>query len=251
MKRHARPVLGLGATTGMCGAALCTILLALLPAVPVVAQEKKGEAEATPGEDTWYAASLSRGDAGFLVTHYWSKGARFRAETVIAGHRIVTIVNGEYYYTIDKLLGNGIAIRRSPASVKQDPTRGRPFGSERQEIVDGGGEWVARETLFGRKSDIYRVTNANGRRQVWVAADESKLPLRVETYHRASGRTDTVDYVNWLAGLAISDGFFEPDAGVDLRRVEYEEYVERSGRKLMGPAPVLYRELLHGRRDTD
>ena len=40
-----------------------------------------------------------------------------RAETVIAGHRVVTIVRGETYYAYDRTLRKGVAIRRSGRAV--------------------------------------------------------------------------------------------------------------------------------------
>ena len=67
------------------------------------------------GPPTWYAQALARGAAGLNVTHFWSKGPWLRAETVVAGHKVVNIVKGDWYYAYDGLTGRGMrsaAIRR-------------------------------------------------------------------------------------------------------------------------------------------
>ena len=50
-----------------------------------------------------------------------------------------------------------------------------------------------------------------------------------------------------IADLELSDAFFEPDPRVKLERVEYADYVTRSQTGPVGPAPVLFSNLLHGR----
>ncbi len=198
------------------------------------------------GTRTWYAESISRGEHGFRVSHQWSKGARFRSEVVVAGHRIVSIVNGDHYYTIDAVSGIGLAIRRSPEAVKADAARSRPFGNELTRLVAEGAEKVSSMELGGRSCDLYRVTDHRGRRQVCVDPARSGLPIQVETFDRKTGRTESVDYLNWLSDLPLPDAFFEPGPGVQLERLEYEEYRSRSRRERVGPAPPLYGHLLHG-----
>ncbi|MEE8580535.1 MAG: hypothetical protein V3T33_03005 [Myxococcota bacterium] len=206
--------------------------------------------EAASGEPTWYAESVSRGEKGFLVTHRWAKGARFRSEVVVAGHRIISIVNGEYYYTIDAVLHTGVAIRRSPQAIAADAKRPRPFGNEFARIVEAGGEKVSTKQLGGRDCDLYRLTDNNGRRQVCVDQSASQLPIQVEVFDRATGRSETVDYVSWLSGIPIPDAFFEPDAGIALEHFEYQEYRKRSRVERIGPAPPLYSHLLHGNQPS-
>ncbi|MCG8590075.1 MAG: hypothetical protein MJE66_12360 [Proteobacteria bacterium] len=203
----------------------------------------------TPEAVSWYAEAVAQGERGFLITHYWSSGPRFRAETVIAGRRIVTLVNGEYYTIIDATLGTGVAIQRDARAVAADAKRGRPFGVEAQEVRAAGGEKVGEERLAGRDLEVYRLTNDAGRRTVWVSPPPSELPVRVETYSRRSGQTQKLDYVNWLSGLPLPAGFFEPDPRIELERVGYEDYVRRSRKEPVGPAPVLFGVLLHGERD--
>src|SRR5262245_33622183 len=70
------------------------------PAQPPPAQEQQPAAKpAANGTPTWYAQALARGAGGLNVTHFWSKGPWLRAETVVAGHKVVNIVKGPWYYT--------------------------------------------------------------------------------------------------------------------------------------------------------
>ena len=72
------------------------------------------------------------------------------------------------------------------------------------------------------------------------------VPLRIKTYDRATGTTGQVDYVNWLHGPPIRNEFFTPDPRVELESISYEQYKKQAGHRMIGPAPVLYRQLLHG-----
>ena len=53
-------------------------------------------------------------------------------------------------------------------------------------------------------------------------------------------------YLDWAQGFQASDAFFAPDPRFELERIEYDAYLARSLRTQVGPAPVLYRSLLHG-----
>jgi hypothetical protein len=202
------------------------------------------------GPPTWYAQALARGDAGLNVTHFWSKGPLLRAETVISGHKIVTIVNGEWYYAFDALLNQGMAIRREAAAIARDAPERRPFGNEYEILLEQGAEKVGEEVLLGRPSGIFRVTDHGGRRELWVTLDEARLPLRVEIFERSTGRKRYTDYINWRSALYIPDAFFEPAPGVDLERMDFDAYVQRSIQTgPVGPVPVLYSDLLRVKRD--
>ena len=72
--------------------------------------------------------------------------------------------------------------------------------------------------------------------------------MRVETYDRDSSGTEGVEYLNWQYGLAIPDEFFQPGPGIRIRRMEYGKYVAAARKGPVGPAPPLYRYLLHGRK---
>ena len=74
------------------------------------------------------------------------------------------------------------------------------------------------------------------------------IPVRVETYDRQTSRLDSVDYMNWQLGLEIPEHFFDPPQGVELQTFGYEAYVNRARMGPVGPAPPLYRTLLHGDR---
>ena len=94
-------------------------MLLALPLAAVSAAGEETPAPARQGDDlpTWYSQAVGGGDSGLSVTHYWSKGPALRAETVMSGHRIVTIVKGAWYYAFDELSGRGLAIRRDADAV--------------------------------------------------------------------------------------------------------------------------------------
>lgn len=210
------------------------------------AKPAPAEAAATNGAPTWYAQALARGAAGLNVTHFWSKGPMLRAETVIAGHKVVTIVKGEWYYAYDGLTGRGLAIRRDPEAVAEDAARKRPFGREYESLVRQGAELVREEEMLGRKTGVFRVTDRRGRRELWVTLDEQRLPLRIEIYDRRTTQRRYTDYLNWQSALLIPDAFFDPDPIADLQRIEFSEYLERTAKEgPIGPVPVLYADLLH------
>jgi hypothetical protein len=216
-----------------------TAALVLLMAVPVAAQE-------TPG--TWYGERIISGDVPVHVEHLWSKGTKLRAEMVIRGHPILTLVNAERYITIDRLSNSGVSIQRSPRAIRDDATRGRPFGNEGVILQAAGGEKVSTQEIAGRRCDLYRLTNTEGRQEVCVSLDEARLPLLVRVWRRQSGKEAVTRYLDWVSGLALSDDFFEPEAAVTLEHLTYDEYIRRAAEEQIGPAPPFFRELLHGTR---
>jgi hypothetical protein len=224
------------------------LLVLLLAAASAAGEEEPAAAPAQPGADlpTWYAQVLARGDVGLNVTHYWSKGSMLRAETVMSGHKIITIVSGQWYYAFDRLTGRGLAIRRDAGAVARDAPERRPFGNEYRMLLAQGAEKVGEEVLWGRSTEIFRVTDRQGRRELWVTSDALKLPLRVEIFDRNSGKKGYTEYVVWDDSLAIPDAFFEPDPDIAFERMEFEEYLRRSAESgSAGPVPVLYGGLLH------
>jgi hypothetical protein len=219
-------------------------VLALLAGAMRAEEERK---EGAPGPSpTWYAQALARGAAGLNVTHFWSKGPMLRAETVVAGHKVITIVKGEWYYAYDGLTLEGLAIRRDPAAIANDSPGQRPFGDEYRILVSQGAELVREETTLGRKTGVYRVTDDYGRRELWVTEDEERMPIRLEIYERRTSQRRYTDYLNWQSGLFIPDAFFEPDPSARLSRLTFEEYARGSAEQgPIGPVPVLYAHLLH------
>jgi len=233
--------------------ALAGVLVWTLLAAPAAAQQEKAKPP-QPGAppvaypDTWYAQALAHSEVGINVTHFWSKGPLLRAETVVLGRRVITIVNGDTYYAYDGLGRTGVAVGRAPAAIEQDAERERPFGNELSSLLRQGAESVGFENLGGRDVEVFRVTDEWGRRQVWVTAGEERLPLRIEVFRRQTGQTLRTDFLNWLSGIAISDAFFEPEPGIDFVRLSFEEYVARQADgKPLGPVPIFYTDLLSGR----
>jgi hypothetical protein len=169
-----------------------------------------------------------------------------RAETVIAGHKIVSIVKGDTYYAYDETTREGVAIGRAPEAIAKDAPGRRPFGREVEVIVGQGGELVGEEKVGGRLCERYRVTDRGGRREVWVTKDELRLPIRLEIYTRLSGKTIYTDFVNWAAELPIDDGFFEPGPDLRFERLTYQEFADRQFTPI-GPVPILYMDLVTGR----
>ena len=225
------------------------LLVLVLAAASAAGEEAPAPTPRGADVPTWYAQAVARDDAGLNVTHYWSRGPMLRAETVISGHRIVTIVKGQWYYAFDALSGQGLAIRRDAGAVARDAPERRPFGNELQVLLDQGAEKVGEEMLWGRLAEIFRITDERGRRELWVTSDDKKLPMRVEVFDRRSGQTGSTEYVVWDASLEIPDAFFEPDPSVELERLEFEEYLRRSAESgAVGKVPGFYADLLHARK---
>jgi len=220
---------------------VAVVLAAMLAAAPVHAE---GEKDSAP--ETWYARMLARNESQLTVTYFWSRGAKMRAETVVAGQLIVTIVNGDTYYTYSPSGGGGLAVERAPEAIAADATSGRPFGQEVELLLDQGAEKVGEETFRGRMCDVYRVTDNDGKRQIWATQGEPRVTSRIEIFRRAAGTTQYLDYDQWLRGIPIADGFFEPHAGLDLKRYSLSEYlVEATRDGTLGAIQFLH--LLTGR----
>jgi hypothetical protein len=219
------------------------LLLALLPLL--VAASDVPEVPA-PVEQTWFVQRVTTGDAPLRVEYFWSKGSRFRSETVVAGRPILTLVSGEFYYVIDTLAAMGVAIRRSSAALAADAERGRPFGREGEQMLAEGAEKIGTDDETGRPCVLYRITDQRGRREICLTPDELLLPIHSQQYARSSHRRVEARYLDWAQGFQASDSFFAPDPRFELERIEYDAYLERSRRTQLGPAPVLYRDLLHG-----
>jgi hypothetical protein len=225
---------------------LVGLALAVLLALPATAEKDKSSEKSAIL--SWYAQTYARGDAGLNVTYLWSLKSKFRAETVVRGHKLVTIVNGETYYVYDALTMAGIAIRRAPAALAAESRTPRPFGNEAQILIDGGAEKIREESIAGKSADVYQITDDDGRRTVWVTQDDRRLPIHIEVFSRKSGTTRYKEYVDWVSGLPLTDAFFEPEPGVQFERFELDEYIAKTlERDPVTAIPILYRELLHGR----
>lgn len=195
--------------------------------------------------NTWFATTfVSASSLGVRVIHYWSKGRWMRAETVMNGHPVVTIIRDTEYISYDLATGKGARIRRAPAATSADTGRIRPFGNDLEELIAQGAEKIEDTIMAGQRGEVWRITDSAGRRKLSVTHDEPKLPLRLETFVRGTSETVTLDYMNWARGLALPDAFFEPPPNVRLESFDYEAYLEASTTRAIGP--VLYPDLLHG-----
>ena len=221
------------------------LALSALLAHPVAAEEDEGVEKTAIA--SWYAQTVTRGDAGLNVTYLWSLKSKFRAETVARGHKLVTIVNGDTYYMYDALAMTGIAIRRAPAALSADSPERRPFGNELQTLINQGGEKIREESIAGKQAEVYQFTDESGRRIVWATQDDRRLPIRIELFSRKSGSTRHKEYVDWASGFEASAAFFEPEPGIQFERFELDEYIENTLAKGSAATfPIIYQELLHG-----
>ena len=200
-----------------------------------------------PPPKTYFTTAIVRGDVGMRVIDYWSRGPHMRARTMMSGHAVTTIVFDERYVVYDELTGKGIDIGRSPRALADDADRVRPFAFELEEIQAAGGERIE-ELVFGsRKGEIWQVTDARGKRKVWVTVGTPQVPLRAEAFERAAGAKVDIDYQNWVFDLDLPDRFFAPPAKIEFERYDYETYMKKSLEGPVGVVPVLYPDLLHGK----
>lgn len=200
------------------------------------------------GAKRLYASAFVSGRSGYRIIHYWSDGPKMRAETLIGGHPITTIVRGDEYLVFDRLTNKGLAITRGKQAQSEESKRTRPFGNDWVEIRDAGGELIEETRLAGRDVEVWQLTDTAGSRKVWVTKDAARVPLRVETYDRKSSDTLTLDYSNWTLDLEMPKAFFEAEPDIDFERYGYEEFVAKAQEERVGTVPVLYPDLLHGTR---
>lgn len=206
-----------------------------------------GLTAAAASAQTWHAERLTAGGgAPPRVERLWSKGAWLRSEVTLGGHPIQTFVKGDRYVIVDALTNKGISIQRSAKSIADDAKRGRPFAQEQRAIVAAGGEKVKTEGQGAGACDLYRLTDQAGRREVCVSTSEDKVPLVARAWNRQSGSESELTYISWAKDISADDAFFAPDPRVQLESFTTDEYVAKARDGAVGPAPVLYPELLLG-----
>ncbi|HIF91582.1 MAG TPA: DUF2092 domain-containing protein [Myxococcales bacterium] len=233
------------------GALRSALSIVLFSIISVLVETHVARAEddhESTSPDAWYVMTVISARSGFRVSHYWSHGVRLRAHTMLGVNPITTIVSGNRYWVYDVLLGEGIEIKRSELTIKQDADRGRPFGNDFERMVQSGGERVGTESVSGIPAEVWRLTNAAGRRTIWVTTGSAPIPLRVENFNRESGESATLSYSNWASSFDISESFFVPSPAISLRKFEYEEFVSESLNGKVRSDLVLFPELLHGVR---
>ena len=229
------------------GLALLLLQAGVILALAGVARsEDELERPIRPPPETWHATAFVRGRIGIRVIDYWSKGDDMRARTLIAGHPITTLVRGDRYVVLDALTGRAVDIGRSERALAADRRRERPFAFELDDLIADGGEKIEVVKLGSMDVEIWRVTDAAGRRKIWLKADEPRVPLRIETFDRASADTLDLDYSNWIFDLELPPRFFETPQGLVVERYEYDEFMRRASEGSVPDLPVLYPDLLHG-----
>ena len=221
------------------------LLLGLTIAAPAGAEKAAGN-EKEKGADTWYAETVQHGDGGLRVMNIWSRGRKLRAETIVGGTVLLTLVNGETYYNIIPSAGTGVAIQRSPKAIADDQKGGRPFGRDVEKILARGAEKAGSERLMGREVTIYRLNAGNTREEVWATEDGEKLPIKLVYTDREKGQTAET-MLNWSRGMPLADAFFEPDPRIVLEKMSYEEFLARVKDGKVASFPPLFADLLGGR----
>jgi outer membrane lipoprotein-sorting protein len=213
--------------------------------VPAAAESRaSSEKSALPG--TWHATVFFSNGETYRIIHYWSAGTSMRAETLISGHPITTIVRGDRYVAFDRLTGEGIDVERSPAAIAEDHGRLRPFGIELDELKKGGGERVEETTMSGVPVEVWRLTDDSSRRTVWVSQKAPHVPIRAETFVRGSSQTLVFDYSSWRFDLELPAAFFGLPSDAQIDRYGHAEFVAKSAQEPIGRAPILYPDLLYG-----
>jgi hypothetical protein len=220
------------------------LLLGLAIAAPADAAPAAGN-DKEKGADTWYAETVQHGDAGLRVMNIWSKGRKLRAETVVGGTVLLTLVNGDIYYNIIPSAGIGVAILRSPKAIAGDQKGGRPFGRDVEKILARGAEKAGSERLMGREVTIYRLNAGNTREEVWATEDAEKLPIKLVYTDREKGQSAET-MLNWSRGMPLADAFFEPDPRIALEKMSYEEFLARVKDGKLASFPPLFSDLLSG-----
>ncbi len=218
-----------------------SLVMAAGPDVARTAAEEKGKAA-----DTWYAETVQQGDAGVRIMNIWSKGRRLRAETVVGGTVLLTLVSGDTYYNLLPSAGTGVAIQRSPKAVAEDQKGGRPFGRDLEKILARGAEKAGTERIMGREVSIYRLSVGSTREEVWATEDGEKLPIKLVYTDREKGQSAET-MLNWSRGMPLADEFFAPDPRLVLEKLSYEEFLTRAKAGDVASFPPLFVDLLLGR----
>jgi outer membrane lipoprotein-sorting protein len=224
--------------------ALALVVFSVASQAPQSLAEDPPKARTVP--KTWHATVFFSGGDSYRIIHYWSDGPLMRAETLIGGHPITTIIRGDRYIAYDRLSGKALDIERSPAAVQADQGRLRPFAIELDELKRAGGEKIEETMMSGVPVEVWRLTDDNGRRTVWVSKREPFVPIRAETFVRGSSQTLTFDYSNWGFDLEIPASFFALPSEVAVERYGYAAFEKKTALEPVGPAPILYPDLLHG-----
>ena len=212
------------------------------------AQPNGGEAAGPSSKDPSLgiqATSRTRDAYEIFIIQYWALGSRLRAEAVVRGQNVVTVVSGEFYYAWNALTNLGYRIRRPPEAIAADAKRSRPFALQLEQILAEGGEKIRDETIEGIEVEVYRVTDEKGRRTLQVQKGPGQIPVRLEAYDRPTGGEWRLDWINWIAGVMIPEPFFEPPSEVKFEEFEsYDGYRLRQAEQYVQPGRPFFPELI-------
>ena len=215
---------------------------------PRATQPAGGEAPAPSSKDLSLgiqATSRTRDAYEIFIIQYWALGSRLRAEAVVRGQNVVTVVSGEFYYAWNALTNLGYRIRRPPEAIAADAKRSRPFALQLEQILAEGGEKIRDETIEGIEVEVYRVTDEKGRRTLQVQKGPGQIPVRLEAYDRTTGGEWRLDWINWIAGVMIPEPFFEPPSEVKFEQFEsYDGYRLRQAEQHVQPGRPFFPELI-------
>jgi hypothetical protein len=232
---------------------LLGLTLASLSAAPGAAAEDKSKNAVAKADDGpregeyWFAETIQHGDGGLRVMNIWSKGRKLRAERIVDGAVLQTLVNGDTYYNILPTAGIGVAIQRTPKALADDQKGGRPFGHDVEKMLARGGEKASTERLMGHEVAVYRINSEEAREEVWATTDADQLPIKLVYTDRKDNKSyETM--LNWTRGNAVKDSFFEPDPRITLQKLSYEEFLAGVKDGTLTTFPPLFNDLLVGNK---
>lgn len=143
---------------------------------------------------------------------YWIQGNKFKAEANMEGHKVVTIFDGEAFYTYNP--DEKTAMKITPDKSKKSETpmdyvKDAESNPDRVKVVES-------VTYDGTPCKVIIVTGADGKEQskMWVREDYG-IPVRVE-YADVGGNKSVMEYKNLKIGPQPPDAFKLP-AGVQVQ----------------------------------
>ena len=81
------------------------------------------------------ATSRTRDAYEIFIIQYWALGPLLRAEAVVRGQNVITVVNREFYSAWNALTNSGYRIKRPPEAIAADARRSRPFALQLLSLI--------------------------------------------------------------------------------------------------------------------
>lgn len=201
---------------------------------------------ATPAfaaSDTWFVEAVTQQTGRVAVKHFWIKGRKVRLQEVIGGVIAEQLVNGDSYYAIDGLHGEGVVVARSDSALALDRKGGRPVLDLVSALKARGGEKKKTERLAGHDVVVWQLTTDKLKQTIWVTNDDAQLLIKNELTMKGDSE---VTFFNWMSDVSIPDAFFEPDPRWKLDRMTAAEYLDRSKNGPVGSVPIVFSDLAFG-----